>query len=133
MKNGYYLSVYSEVDPVANMLQISQRHDHNMALWYKEAKRVTLLRHWELERFTGFKQHSIAFFSGMITWALFRKGLRNMGCHWLISSRSLETPVRVSDQHVWPPYISIRIFLTMRFFICTPLFYRIPNCFTTKR
>lgn len=28
MKNGYYLSVYSEVDPVANMLQISQRHDH---------------------------------------------------------------------------------------------------------
>ena len=58
----------------------------------------------------------------MITWALFRKGLRNMGCHWLISSRSLETPVRVSDQHVWPPYISIRIFLTMRFFICTPLF-----------
>ena len=63
MKNGYYLSVYSEVDPVANMLQISQRHDHNMALWYKEAKRVTLLRHWELERFTGFKQHSIAFFS----------------------------------------------------------------------
>ena len=63
MKNGYYLSVYSEVDPVANMLQISQRHDHNMALWHKEAKRVTLLRHWELERFTGFKQHSIAFFS----------------------------------------------------------------------
>lgn len=63
MKDGYYLSVYSEVDPVANMLQISQRHDHNMALWHKEAKRVTLLRHWELERFTGFKQHSIAFFS----------------------------------------------------------------------
>ena len=63
MKNGYYLSVYSEVDPVANMLQISQRHDHNMALWHKEAKRVTLLRHWELESFTGFKQHSIAFFS----------------------------------------------------------------------
>ena len=133
MKNGYYLSVYSEVDPVANMLQISQRHDHNMALWHKEAKRVTLLRHWELERFTGFKQHSIAFFSRDDYLALFRKGLRNMGCHWLISSRSLETPVRVSDQHVWPPYISIRIFLTMRFFICTPLFYRIPNCFTTKR
>ena len=59
----YILSLYTDVDPVSNLLSVSLRHDHNMSLWVKENDKITLLRHWEFERFTGLKQHSVSFFS----------------------------------------------------------------------
>ncbi len=59
--DGYYLFIYSEIDEIMNVLNTSLRHDHNMALFKKTSKKVELIRHWEFERYTGYKHHSIAF------------------------------------------------------------------------
>ena len=59
----YYLSSYCEIDKMGNLLKTSSRHDHNFALWEKKDKHIKLLYHWEIERISGFKHHSIPFFS----------------------------------------------------------------------
>lgn len=61
MKQGYYISAYTEISPVAHFLYEGNRHDHGIALWYYEDKKVNLVRYWELERLTGLKQHCLAF------------------------------------------------------------------------
>lgn len=61
LTDGYYLFVYSEIDTVMNVLCASLRHDHNMSLFKKEGSKVELVRHWEFERYTGYKHHSVAF------------------------------------------------------------------------
>ena len=61
LKDGYYLFIYSEIDKIMNLLKASLRHDHNMALFYKDGDSVELIHHWEFERYTGYKHHSIAF------------------------------------------------------------------------
>ena len=63
MKNGYYLSAYLEVDSIGNLCLMAHRHDQCIGLWKYEDKKVTLVHYWELERITGRKQHSLAFFS----------------------------------------------------------------------
>lgn len=63
IKNGYYLTVYCEVDALGNVLKTSVRHDHNIALWKLCDNEVYLLHHIELERISGFKHHRIPFFS----------------------------------------------------------------------
>lgn len=44
-----------------NALNASLRHDHNMALFKKTGNDIKLIRHWEFERFTGYKHHGVAF------------------------------------------------------------------------
>lgn len=61
IKNGYYLFVYSEIDEIMNALGNSLRHDHNMALFYKNNNNIDLIKYWEFERDTGIKHHSVAF------------------------------------------------------------------------
>lgn len=61
IEDGYYLFVYSEVDRLMNALNASLRHDHNMALFKKTGNDIKLIRHWEFERFTGYKHHGVAF------------------------------------------------------------------------
>lgn len=61
LRDGYYLSIYSEIDPIFNIKSYSLRHDHNMALFQKEGNRITLVHHWEFERITGIKHHQVAF------------------------------------------------------------------------
>lgn len=61
LKDGYYLFIYSEIDKVMNALSASLRHDHNMALFKRCGSNVELIHHWEFERYTGYKHHSIAF------------------------------------------------------------------------
>ena len=40
--NGYYLFVYSEIDPVLNVLGKSRRHDHCLSVFYKNDMDITL-------------------------------------------------------------------------------------------
>lgn len=62
MENGYYISAYLSIDPLANLYDISIRHDQTIALWRVQDKKVELVRYWELERKTGLKKHSKSFF-----------------------------------------------------------------------
>lgn len=62
LKDGYYLSIYSEIDPIFHIKSYSLRHDHNMALFKKTGNNVELVHHWEFERITGLKHHQIAFY-----------------------------------------------------------------------
>ncbi|MFC5407345.1 carbamoyltransferase C-terminal domain-containing protein [Cohnella soli] len=62
MKDGYYLSIYAHVDELTHLLEAHTRHDQNMALFRKEGENVTLVRFWELERFSRIKAHPYSFF-----------------------------------------------------------------------
>lgn len=64
MRDGYYLSTYIVVDKLANLLfpDILFRHDQNMSLWEKRGRDITLVKYWELERYSGLKHHERAVF-----------------------------------------------------------------------
>ena len=61
VKNGYYVSVYTQVDSYFHYHLDSLRHDHNITLWKKDNENIALIHHWELERVTGYKHHRAAF------------------------------------------------------------------------
>lgn len=61
MKNGYYLFVYSCVDVLLNYYGMSNRSDHNMALFKLSEENIELIHHWEFERVSGEKHHSTSF------------------------------------------------------------------------
>lgn len=63
LKNGYYLSVYSEIDPILSIMQFSLRHDHNISLFRVNTDKIELIHHWEFERITGLKHHRVAFYN----------------------------------------------------------------------
>lgn len=63
MKDGYYLATYFFINDLAYLTGIELRHDMNMSLWKKDGNKIKLIRYWELERVTGFKQHRKAFYS----------------------------------------------------------------------
>lgn len=62
LADGLYLFVYSEINPIMNVLGHSLRHDHNMAVFQKSDNKITLLAHIEFERFSGIKHHNVAFY-----------------------------------------------------------------------
>ncbi|GLC81975.1 carbamoyltransferase C-terminal domain-containing protein [Lacrimispora brassicae] len=62
LNDGYYLAVYSDVDPIFHIMNLSLRHDHNMALFKKNGKKIELIHHWEFERISGLKHHKAAFY-----------------------------------------------------------------------
>ncbi len=61
MKDGFYLSVYTQINEIASLYNIHERHDHHMALWKKKASNIELIHYWEFERVTGLKKHSYPF------------------------------------------------------------------------
>lgn len=63
MKNGYYLSIYSNISPIASLLGVGVRDNQNMSLWKVEDKEVMLVHYWEFERISGYKQHKYSFYS----------------------------------------------------------------------
>ncbi|WP_231392111.1 MULTISPECIES: carbamoyltransferase C-terminal domain-containing protein [unclassified Paenibacillus] len=63
MQDGYYLSTYFHIGPLDYLTGTCIRHDPNMALFRKEGGDIRLIRYWELERFTGRKQHRQSFYS----------------------------------------------------------------------
>lgn len=62
LKDGYYLSTYLHIDPLAHVTETSVRHDQNISLWKKEGEDIILITYWELERITGKKQHAQSFY-----------------------------------------------------------------------
>lgn len=64
LEDGYYISVYSNIDPIMNCYKnCFIRHDHNISLWKKSGSDIKLVHHWELERQTGLKHHQVSFFN----------------------------------------------------------------------
>lgn len=63
LQDGYYLFIYSEINPVLNVLKKSKRHDHCLSVFHKNNKDIKLVCHLEFERFSGIKHHNIAFFN----------------------------------------------------------------------
>lgn len=63
MKDGYYISAYLTADLEKHVLSIVDRHDLNLCLWRKKEEGVELVRYWEVERFSGYKHHEVAFHS----------------------------------------------------------------------
>jgi len=62
MKDGYYLSVYADIHPLGNLLNLTGRHDQNISLWHKQGKYVELIHVWEFERISGNKQFARYFY-----------------------------------------------------------------------
>lgn len=62
LKEGYYLSIYSDIDPILHVLGTSLRHDHNMTLFKMTGPHVEIVHHWEFERISGLKHHQTAFY-----------------------------------------------------------------------
>ncbi|WP_127531423.1 carbamoyltransferase C-terminal domain-containing protein [Paenibacillus kobensis] len=63
MTEGYYLSVYMHIDPICYFTRSEIRHDQSIALFRVIDGRIELVCCWELERFTGIKQHGQSFYS----------------------------------------------------------------------
>lgn len=63
MENGYYLSTYLHINPLAHTSENFYRHDHNMSLWKVQNNCADLVHYWELERITRIKQHKYACYS----------------------------------------------------------------------
>lgn len=63
MKDGFYLSTFMVDGELPCALDIKMRHDQTVALWKKMGVDIELIRYWELERFSGWKQHTYTFFS----------------------------------------------------------------------
>lgn len=79
ISDGYYLSVYSSIDPIVNFYKGELRHDHNFSLWYKEKSKIRLVHHWELERISGYKRHKISFYSAEDFYNFANKQLNRYG------------------------------------------------------
>jgi predicted NodU family carbamoyl transferase len=61
MPDGYFLSIYAHICPVAAAYALPRRHDQAMALWHLDNYELKLLRYWEFERLSGIKGHSLSF------------------------------------------------------------------------
>lgn len=62
IQDGFYLFIYSEIDPLLNMIGHSLRHDHNIAVFKKSENNIDLICNLEIERFSGIKHHNVAFY-----------------------------------------------------------------------
>ncbi|HAU88421.1 MAG TPA: carbamoyltransferase [Lachnospiraceae bacterium] len=63
MRDGFYLSTYIHIDPIAYLYNFHIRHDQNISLWKKQGNKIILVHHWELERITGLKRQYKSFYS----------------------------------------------------------------------
>lgn len=64
LADGYYLSGYITINPLANLydIRLVNRHDQNLALWRKDGNDIHLVHYWEVERISGRKHHSYAWY-----------------------------------------------------------------------
>ncbi len=80
MIDGLYISSFFDMDPLKNILDVRQRHDHGLALWHLESGQLKLRRYWEFERLSGLKQHPRALYDlaatrSLISDLLFEEGV----------------------------------------------------------
>lgn len=96
MRDGFFLSIYAHVCPVAAAYAIPRRHDQAMALWRRAGDQLTLVRYWEFERLTGIKGHALSFPDAraayaFITEALAPEGLTLADIHEIIGTPGLSS------------------------------------------
>lgn len=70
MKKGYYISAFVCFNELQNVLNIKLRHDQAIALWFFDGFCVKLLKYWELERYSGYKQHAKALYNKEVFYQL---------------------------------------------------------------
>lgn len=68
LEDGYYLSVYADVEPIFHINNKGLRHDLNMTLFKKTGDDVELVHHWEYERVSGIKHHELSFYEDKDIW-----------------------------------------------------------------
>ncbi|MET7426381.1 carbamoyltransferase C-terminal domain-containing protein [Dactylosporangium sp. NPDC005555] len=79
---AYYLSTYLSPPRLSNLLGITPRHDNNLSLWLRTGTKLELIRHWELERLSGEKQHGRPFPSVPAARAFIATLLAGEGVGW---------------------------------------------------
>ncbi len=79
MRDGYYISSFLAIGELQAALDIKLRHDQTVALWKKQGDSVALTAYWELERFSGWKQHTYTFQNTEQVHAVLRALLKTVG------------------------------------------------------
>ena len=79
MRDGYFLSIYAHVCPIAAAYAVARRHDQAMALWRRAGNHLTLVRYWEFERLTGVKGHALSFPDEQSAYAFISEALASEG------------------------------------------------------
>jgi carbamoyltransferase len=92
MRNGFYLSTYLSPPGISQLLNIEPRHDNNLSLWRLNGKDLELVRHWELERLSGIKQHGGAFRDVSDARSFIGSLLQEEGVNWPAIQASWGTP-----------------------------------------
>lgn len=62
MEEGYYLSTFLTYGKLQNIYNIKLRYDQAIVLWKYEKDSINLIRYWELERISGYKEHPTSIF-----------------------------------------------------------------------
>ncbi|MDD7911565.1 carbamoyltransferase C-terminal domain-containing protein [Pseudovibrio exalbescens] len=63
MQDGFYISAYCQIGQLEYLHRIALRHDQNISLWRKAGQAIELVQLWELERYSGQKHHTQAFYN----------------------------------------------------------------------
>lgn len=103
MEKGYYLSTFLVFGELENIYGIKLRHDQAVALWHYDGQRIKLIRYWELERFSGIKEHPVAIFNKdntvrMIENLLKQEGLGLKDIKAIWGTRGLESDIQYREQ-----------------------------------
>jgi carbamoyltransferase len=96
---SYYLSAYL-APPGRKSILDSQRHDHGIALWRRQGRRVQLVSYWELERLSGLKHHDLPLGSLQSTTALIDFLLAEEGLTMADIAEVWGTPGISTNRHI---------------------------------
>ena len=103
MRAGYYVSAFVCCNELQNLLDIKLRHDQTIALWYFDGNsEAKLVKYWELERISGYKQHAKAFYNKEAFYTLLEQllaeaelSLKDVNEIW--GTKEIETSTRYRD------------------------------------
>mgnify|MGYP003298025284 CR=1 FL=1 len=107
MKDGFYISAFVAAGKLQNALDIKVRHDQTIALWEKKGDVVELISYWELERFSGKKQHTHTFESkeeilNILSYFLSKEGLKLEDINEIWGSPIIDTVSDYSSVDEYP-------------------------------
>lgn len=103
MEEGYYLSTFLTYGELQNIYNIKLRHDQAIALWKYEKESINLIRYWELERISGYKEHPITIFNKtkvmrLISKLLEQEGIRVSDLKGIWGTKGIETEKKYMEQ-----------------------------------
>ena len=104
MEEGYYLSTFLTYGELQNIYNIKLRHDQAIALWKYEKESINLIRYWELERISGYKEHPITIFNKtkvmrLISKLLEQEGIRVSDLKGIWGTKGIET-----EKNIWSDF-----------------------------